>query len=394
MHTSLKITTSLVASSLLLALACSDPPPIDEPGSDTGGSSSGSGGSSSGSGGGSMTGSGGGGTDEPAPPGDPANGVPFGHPDTSVTYPKHEGFTLWLVEEFAEALDLDSDPIWTWSDGGLGEGLVRFQKEGISFGDGKMRLTVDDAATAGTSPQSCSHAEYSTVFNKPLVSGEMRTRNNLFRYGRYEARFRAPSVKPNDTVTNGNYIATLFVFRTPKFQNWREIDIEVTGNGPNTVTTNLITANDTFQWNAEIQEVNPFEFEGVDTRSDFHDFAFEWLPDRITWYLDGEVVRERKSDDGGLPIPEMSTKIMMNLWIFNGGAFGGTEGANNEYPLTSEYEWVRFYKWDGDDTYPCATMNAGCLSVEDLDFSSNNPCDGLSSTGQINGKDACQATCN
>jgi beta-glucanase (GH16 family) len=321
-------------------------------------------------------------------------GPPFGHPSATASYPEYPGFTLWLVEEFDEPLDLDADPIWTWSDGGLSEGQVRFAREGISFADGKMRLTVTDAASATAAPQSCSHAEYGTVFNKPLISGEMRTRYNMFRYGRYEARLKAPSVKPGNAEINGNYIATLFAFRTPKFMQWREIDIEVTGNGPNTVTTNLITANDTFAWNADIQEVNAYTFDGVNTRTEFHDFAFEWVPDRITWYLDGEVVRERLAGDGGLPIPEKSTKIMMNLWVFNGGAFGGSEGANNEYPFFSEYEWVRFYKWNDDAEYPCSDMSTACLAADDMVLSSNNPCDGIPQSGTINGKEACQASCN
>lgn len=270
---------------------------------------------------------------------------------------------------------------------------MRFAKEGISFSDGKMKLTVDEAAQVSAAPDTCSHAEYGTVFSKPLISGEMRSRYNLFRYGRYETRLKAPQVQPGNTTINGNYIATLFVFRTPKFDAWREIDIEVTGNGPGTVTTNLITANDTFAWNKDIQEVNSFDFEGTNTRADFHDFAFEWLPDSITWYLDGEIVRKRTSDDGGLPIPELSTKIMMNLWVFNGGGFGGTEGANNQYPLVSEYDWFRFYKWDGDTNYPCPQMDTSCLTAEDQSVSSNNPCDGIAHAGQVSGKDVCVASC-
>lgn len=45
-------------------------------------------------------------------------------------------------EEFNAPLDLDSDPVWTWSDGGLYEGAVRFVKEQISFSGGKMKITV------------------------------------------------------------------------------------------------------------------------------------------------------------------------------------------------------------------------------------------------------------
>jgi beta-glucanase (GH16 family) len=185
----------------------------------------------------------------------------------------------------------------------------------------------------------------------------------------------------------------MFVFRTPKFEDWREIDIEVTGDGVDTVTSNLITANNTFTWDASIQEVSSYTLNGTNVRADFHDYAFEWLPDSITWYVDGNVVSQRKSGDG-LPIPEKSAKIMMNLWIFNAtAAFGGKDIQNNQYPMHSEYDWFRFYKWDGDATYPCASMDVSCLPADDTDLSSNNPCDGLPQVGDVAGKPACTATC-
>lgn len=380
---------TLTIVSLLLA-ACSAPPPADDPNeqqSATGGSTAVNP-PSGGTNGTGATGSGGTTID----PND--SGPPYGHPDASIDYPEYEGFTLWLAEEFDEPLDLDSDPIWTWSDGGLDEGQVRFAKEGIQFKDGKMHLVVDEAQKVSASTESCSHAEVKTVFSKPLVSGEMRTRSNLFRYGRYEVRMKAPSVKPGDTAVNGNYVATLFVFRTPKFQDWREIDIEVTGDGVDTVTTNLITANNQFAWSADIQEVSSYSFGGINVRQDFHDFAFEWLPDRISWYLDGTKVSERLAGEG-LPVPEKSAKIMMNLWVFNASAaFGGKDIQNNEYPMHTEYEWFRFYKWNGDDQYPCASMDASCLPAEDRDLSSNNPCDGLPQSGEVAGKAPCMAACN
>ncbi len=377
----------------LLSAACSAPPPADD--SAAQGSGGGSGATTSNTGGSTNNGTGATGTGTGGTTTNPnLSGPPFGHPDDSVEYPTYEGFTLWLAEEFNEPLDLDSDPIWTWSDGGLGEGQVRFAKEGIQFQDGKMMLVVDEAAKVGADTESCSHAEVSTVFSKPLISGEMRTRANLFRYGRYEVRMKAPTVQPGNTAINGNYVATMFVFRTPKFEDWRELDIEVTGDGVDAVTTNLITANDTFTWSEQIAEPVALTVDGMNVREEFHDFAFEWLPDGITWYVDGQVVREKNAGEG-LPIPEKSAKIMMNLWIFNAtAAFGGKDIANNQYPMHSEYEWFRFYKWDGDDAYPCDSMDVSCLGAEDTNLSSNNPCDGLPQEGQVAGKAACTATCN
>ena len=309
---------------------------------------------------------------DPLPPG------VQGHPSTSISYPKHAGFTLALVEEFDTPLDLDKDPVWTWSDGGLPEGAVRFFKDAISFAGGKMILTATKQNAGGSN----SYAEpvgdgpVGFVPAKPLHSGEMRTKFNNYRYGRYEVRMKPPT-------SGGNFISTMFVFRTPKFINWREIDIELTADRPRGVVTNMIRADNVGAWNESIQEFadgfpnGPGAMGlpgGFSQQSDFHTYAFEWLPDKITWFVDDQPIRVKTG--GRLPVPERSAKIIMNLWIFASvGGFGG-DPTRNAYPMTSEYEWFRFYKWDQEDKYPCTDL-PNCLPGEDRVKSKNNPDDGL-----------------
>ena len=302
-----------------------------------------------------------------APPSASPAGVPSasghisGHPDPSKTYPSYPGFTLALVEEFGSPLDLDSDPIWTCSDGGLFEGDVRFVKQQIRFEDGKMKISA--TKNPGYSTQACSHAEVGTVDHKPLVSGEFRSRRNIFRYGRYEVRMKAPDVQRGNPDVDGNFVATMFIFRDAKFRHWREIGIEVTGNSPNSVTTNVLRADNTEFWRPQIASVRETNVQG-NARAEFHTYGFEWLPDRITWYIDGVPVRSHYG--GNPPIPDKSAKVMMNLWIFGPKAnFGGRQIDNNRYPMTSEYDWFRFYKWDGETTYPCQGFSTSCLSSDD-----------------------------
>lgn len=316
------------------------------------------------------------------------SGQVYGHPDPSKEYPVYDGFTLTLVEEFNAPLDLDSDPVWTWSDGGLYEGAVRFVKEQISFSGGKMKITVKP--NPGIATQSCSHAEVGKVASKPLVSGELRTRRNMFRYGRYEVRMKAPDVQPGNPDIDGNFVATMFVFRDAKFHHWREIDIEVTGDRKNSVTTNVLSADNTEWWRESIAASRESSVSG-NAREDFHTYGFEWLPNKVTWYIDGKVVRTHYG--GRPPIPDKSAKIMMNLWIFGPKAnFGGKDIYNNRYPMTSEYDWFRFYKWDGESTYPCPGSGS-CLTSDDRYLDGNNPCDGQPMVGTWKGKGACTASC-
>lgn len=313
----------------------------------------------------------------------------FGHPDHSKSYPSYPGFSLMLVEEFNSPLDLDSDPIWTWSDGGLIEGQIRFTKNNIKFGDGKMKVHV---SRSPAHEQSCSNAEVAMIPPKALSSGEMRSRYNMFRYGRYEVRMKAPSVQPGNTHVNGNYVSTFFVFRDAKYKHWREIDFEITGDSPASVTTNVLSADNTDKWKNGIQESEQHKVQ-FNTRSEFHTYAFEWLPNKITWYIDGVKVREKHT--GGVRIPDLAGKIMMNLWMFDDRAlFGGPEIKNNQYPMESEYDWIRFYKWDGDSHYPCSSMDSSCLTSDDKYLSSNNPCDGIPQVGTVYGKTPCHASCH
>lgn len=340
------------------------------PGAGAGGASAGSGGASAGSGG---TGT--------------LAGPPFGHPDPTVKAPSYDGFTLWLVEDFTQPLDLAHDPIWTYSDGGFE--THRFMRDAITFENGKMVLTLSDT----TVPSSCSYSNTGLVMERKRKAGELRSKHNWFRYGRYEVRLKAPSVKPNDPVTNGNYIASLFTYRQPACQEWREIDLEVTGDSATRLSTNLITAEKDCNFSADKEMPKVFELPSS-FRTDFQTIGFEWLPGSIKfYYLDaqGKEVAVRELKDA--KVPTLSAKLMANLWMFNDTfAFGGPMGANNELPFRAEYDFIRFYRWNQDVEYPCADMTAGCLKAEDVDLTRNNACDGIPTTGDLAACKQCGTT--
>jgi beta-glucanase (GH16 family) len=380
-------------------------------GAGTGGSSAGGGAATAGAGGATISGGGGlatsgaagsasggasagtggmaGGAGAPA-------GPPFGHPDPTATAPKYDGFTLWVVEDFTEPLDLAHDPIWTYSDGGFQ--THRFTKDAISFEAGKMVLTLSDTKAAS----SCSFSNTGVVPEQARTTGELRSKHNWFRYGRYEARLKAPSVKPNDAVTNGNYIASFFTYRQPACQEWREIDLEVTGDSPNHLSTNLITADKDCNFSSDKEQVQAYELP-LNFRTDFQTIGFEWLPGTIKFYYlgaDGKQVQVRELPSA--KVPTLSAKILANLWLFGAPFdFGGPMGANDQLPFRAEYDFIRFYKWDQDLDYPCAGMSAACLKPEDVDLASNNACDGIPLTGDLAAckqcgttlRMACQDTC-
>jgi len=301
-----------------------------------------------------------------------------GHPDPTATYPKYDGFSLYLVEEFNAPINLDTDSLWTWGDGTIDDGLARFGEDAISFADGHMKIAITKGDTPmGLSVTKAGMLPGAMVPARTLKSGEFRSKYNMFRWGRYEVSMRAP-------LNESNFVMSMFSFRTPHFQEWREIDFELVADLPTAVSTNVIIGMNMTGYNPLAEEparMYPFGAPpamalptGFMAETAFHTYAFEALPDHITYFVDGVPIRTKQKSIGknNLIVPERSMKIMMNNWVFNGTAFGGFDPNNNTYPLVAEYDWFRFYKWNMDMAYPCEPIPT-CLPADDLDLSVNNP---------------------
>ncbi|HVZ74000.1 MAG TPA: glycoside hydrolase family 16 protein [Polyangia bacterium] len=303
-----------------------------------------------------------------------------GHCSSGVTYDTHAGFTLAMVEDFPGNLDLDTDPIWTWSDGGPHpDGQTRFDKGSITFANGRMIITATSPAggvAAGTSYAESDKCKTTTSLGKlPVLSGEFRTKYNNYRYGRYEAKLKAP-VENTGKNADGNFLATLFAFRTPKWNYWNEIDIELEANIKGSVAYNTVnpanTGNTAYPNSGHAAGSVPMG-NGFNIQTD-HVYAFEWTNNNIVWYVDGKMIKDCAGGtckgDGNASIPNKSAKIMLNLWVFNSAAAFGNP-ANNTYPFHSEYDYFHFYKWDNETTYPYSDVSK--IPQDDLAFSQNNP---------------------
>ncbi len=335
-------------------------------------------------GGGTTAGAGGGGDGVEKEVACPANVQ--GHCSMGATYPTYPGYTLNLVEDFPVPLDLDKDPVMTWSDGSPADGQTGFRKDQIGFAGGRMTITAEAPAgcEAKTTNAACipprmsygealSPAAQNTVNAMGVWSGELRSRYNNYRYGRYEVKFTGPIANPGQEATDnmsGNYLSTMFVFRTPKNVKWNEIDIElepwkhnhIAGNVVNATGATGYPAGNAFAWDV----AGP----GAYAITQEHVYAFNWTPTKIEWFVDGTSIKDFAGSAND-PIPTLSAKIMMNLWVFSGTTFG--DGKNNKFPFKSSYDYFRFYKLDTETTYPCSPVPT-CLPAEDKTKSAqNNP---------------------
>jgi hypothetical protein len=281
--------------------------------------------------------------------------------------PTYPGFTLVLDEEFDRPLDLDHDPVWTWGDGAPTPGTTRFQRGGLAFTGGQLIITISQPASPVPSGPSYSqptiNSEKSTAPQRTTVSGELRTRYNNYRYGRYETRLTA-SAPPE---TGGErQVAFFFVNRQPQWQEWNEIDLAV---WPHQAPSLVFTVANRLTMSAFVPPTSgALDAGAAFSPSQTHDYAITWLPDRIDWIVDGVVVRTGPMSGLDAVPPSHSAKIAVNLWTFSQAS---PPSPQLDYPVTLAVDYVRFYKWDKETTYPCSPT-PGCLPAADLDFARNN----------------------
>jgi hypothetical protein len=309
-----------------------------------------------------------------------------GHCDQGATYPTYTGYTLALVEDFPAAVNLDTDPLFTWSDGSPESGQTRFREQQLAFANGMMTITAESMCptpAAPCIPGSISYADAALNMNFGMTppmnvwSGEFRTKYNNYRYGRYEVRYSAPAsnpmyaANPAGSVNDGNFLSSMFIFRTPRWATWNEIDFELEPTIPTSVSSNVVNGMNLMAYPYMTHDAPATAPGGAGyANTQMHVYAFEWTSASITWYLDGKMIRQF-SGTAADPIPTKSAKIMMNLWVFGSAAAFG-DPTKNVYPFTATYDYFRFYKWSGETTYPCAPTPT-CLPAGDVLDSQNNP---------------------
>jgi beta-glucanase (GH16 family) len=112
---------------------------------------------------------------------------------------------------------------------------------------------------------------------------------------------------------------------------WDEIDFEFLGKAPNRVEANYVV-------NGKIIKGKIVDL-GFDSSKDFHDYAIDWAPAGIKWFVDGKEVYETPQ---GAALPHNPGYLFLSLWTGSSiedswmGPFKYTQ------PMTAEAEWVRY----------------------------------------------------
>lgn len=241
-----------------------------------------------------------------APATDAADSASVSVTEERTLPPEAAEYTLYadLTGDFSDVSD-KFEISSGWSNGSMFN--CTWRKENCAFEDGKMYLIIDNDPAGTTIPYS---------------GGEFRTKD-FYSFGYYEV-----TMKP---ISNNGVVSSFFTYTGPSDKNpWDEIDIEFLGKDTTKVQFNYFT---------DGKGKHEYLYDlGFNAAEEYHNYGFDWQPDSITWYVDGEAVYTATEN-----IPQTPGKIMMNAWPgirVNDWlkAFDGT------VPLKAEYTTVKYKK--------------------------------------------------
>lgn len=196
-----------------------------------------------------------------------------------------------------------------------------FNPANVKAQSGKLSLVINNTAFR---ERQMSGAE---LRSNTIVNGQP-TENKYF-YGRFEARMKSTALP--------GAVSSVFLYRS---NPWQEIDIEFLGSDPRKIQFNVyFNEGDGTQSDTKGDSIQfPLDF---DASAEFHDYAIEWEPGKIRWYIDGKEIYNRASNK----IPNMPMTLRLNHWLTCSDAsdWAGVFEPK-KMPAATEYQRVRVWQ--------------------------------------------------
>lgn len=228
-----------------------------------------------------------------------------------------EPFRLLFRDEF----DSLSPDRWAFAEHTFEENLADFREESAIVEDGVLRLLIEEKPAEAP--------------GKAYYAAEVRTVEE-YRYGKFvvSARFAPGS----------GIVSTFFsfhdFFRYDGSSNlWDEIVFE--GAAPSTLRCSYTTEDETAPGGMRVQSATeeiPF-----DATEEFHVYSFEWTPEELGFFVDGQMQHRMVLREGAL---SRDHRVVMSAYPSTLTDLVGTFDPS-VLPVHAEYDWVEVYEYTG-----------------------------------------------
>jgi endo-1,3-1,4-beta-glycanase ExoK len=223
---------------------------------------------------------------------------------------------------FFEAFDRFNPGRWYIGDGWANgpHQNCTWSKKNFRVSDGALELILSKNGEGDPPPENPAEArEYSCA--------ELQT-HKTYGYGTYE--FRASA------AAGPGLVSAFFTYTGSQSQNPHdEIDFEFLGKDMQAVQLNYFAAAQ-----GEHEFMAPLSFDASQTMANY---AFEWLPDSIRWFINGKLVHEAKAEPDK-PFPKTPGKIYLSLWATDTLEAWLQKFVYPGKPLVARFEWLAFTK--------------------------------------------------
>lgn len=187
-----------------------------------------------------------------------------------------------------------------------------WSRDNLNLVPGRISLTVNDTPST----------------NRKYSCAEVQS-HEVYGYGTYEVRMKS--------VANPGLVSAFFTYIGPpqgKLQD--EIDFEFIGTHPSAVNVAYYA-----KGNGGRSLSVPLDFNATEG---FHDYAFVWAPDRISWFADHKLLHEmaRSADD---VFPTEPGKIVFSIWTGSDMLKSWLDSFSYRgKPLVAEYQFIAYTK--------------------------------------------------
>ncbi|MFB4212401.1 family 16 glycosylhydrolase [Shouchella sp. JSM 1781072] len=250
---------------------------------------------------------------------------------------EQEGWNLVWNDEFdGDSLDQSK---WRYDIGNGQPNLPGWGNEELQYyNDDPRNVRVENGELiieAHQEPISDEFGSYEYTSGKVLTEG-------LFSqtYGRFEARMRLPAGQ-------GFWPAFWMMPENDQYGGWAasgEIDIMENAGGTPYKVGGAIHYGGPWPEN-QFQAGDYFFPDGTDATG-YHEYAVEWEPGEIRWYVDGnlyQTINDWYSTGGAYPAPfDQDFHLILNLAV--GGWYGGNPDGSTPFPSTMAVDYVRVYE--------------------------------------------------
>lgn len=237
-------------------------------------------------------------------PSSPRKPDPVPSPPTFTPHESAAGIADRRAEESEKIVDFSKggSSAFHWADGYTNGGNFNcyWRKSNASIENGVMSMTLSGKDNA-------------------YYGAEYRSRGT-YSYGFYAVKMKAAKCS--------GVISSFFTYTNKPV--WDEIDIEFLGKDTTKIQFNYFTKG------SDVGHTFLFEL-GYDASESFHEYAFDWQPESITWYVDGTAVYRATEN-----IPSHAMQLMANVWNCRGADEWSGKFDASPLPVTAEYEWFAY----------------------------------------------------